>query len=278
VACLALAGAFASGNAADFLIVESIAALSVLNQYQEPLTAAERGAFLPYAPLAVQEADATIGDGLTRAMKCTYLGRTYYVLRDEAGGFAGDRGGSYRLRLRGCTSLKDTVELIAPARLSRRHGEQATVALARGERLVRVLRYGDACYALRLGPKPQFGWCPWSTAWRKPSASAAQQDRALPPELRRRLRERVAGANAAYRAYFDHFNRLTGKGKSVPQWKAAGDTTALRWRMSAPYDRTDELAESTDALVQEMAGMVIGRPFAVEFRDGELAVRAAESR
>jgi len=265
----------ATAETADYAILRSHETLTIFDHYQQPLSKEKRELLLPYAPLRVIENDRLLGDQITRALEVVFDGESYFVMRDEGGGLAGATGNEIRSTLRGATVMGDTVEagsgsiLFTPAAVT-----SGGVHLRKGERVARIFRHGGRYYVLRLERPQRYGWTPVRAAWNETSEEYKNEQ--LPTTLRERLIERVKEANNSYRAFFEHFNSVTGKDKKIPRWTAAPQGDKLHWVLTKPYDRTGELAESTHQLVQDLQSMLLGKPYVAVCDNGELVIRPRE--
>jgi|GEM_PF-1206113 len=271
-------------HAADYVVVSTPCSLSILNQFEQPLSAAECEALGRYPAMKILNNDATLGDQLTRAIKTEAAGRTYYLLTREGGGVEGPAS-VYRRIFKGCVPAGDTMEIVKGRSmvLYRRYpADGGSWKAAEGERLVRQFFYGGYCYVMKIGGRAEYGWCPREQpAWKKVTAAhggaaaAASMADTLPEALVARLKSRVDAANEAYRVYFRHFNELTGQQKTAPVWTRLEQENGLAWSLSNPYARTGELDESSRQLAQELAMLILGRPFRASYSGGVLRVEPA---
>jgi hypothetical protein len=109
--------------------------------------------------------------------------------------------------------------------------------------------------------------------WRVSEGPDESGDGSVPLDLRRWLLGRIDEINETYRRFFQHFNELTGRSKSAPAWTASGDDPdRLSWTLSRPYWESALLTESTRSLIQDLEGMLLGKPYAVSYTNGVLAV------
>ncbi|MBD3241823.1 MAG: hypothetical protein GF331_14640 [Chitinivibrionales bacterium] len=272
LALLVFAAAARGVERADFAIIESFDRLTVYNRYEQPLSEHERRSFLPFAPLRIRERDQVLGDMITRALSFTHKGETYYALHGHDGGRVDKR---FRRILTGCTVLDDTVVVTASnkVRFTPSLPNVRTLYLPKGERLARVFRSGNRCYVLRLGDRPMYGWSPARSAWRAPREADDLDDGTMSVGLRQRLLGRIDQINETYAQFFGHFSELTGEHRSVPVWMPAEQgADRLSWRLSKPYGNDERLTRSTRYLIEDLEGMLLGKPYTVTFSNGVLAV------
>jgi hypothetical protein len=265
-------------STADFILLKSPERFTIYNAYEQPLIGAERGSLAAFAPVQVVRLDDMLGDGITPAAKCRFHGSTLYLLTDGRRGFIGDEKKLYHQMLKGCILFDDTVETITAIRLSERHsGQGASWNAARGTVLYRQFQYGEQQCLIAAGAQARYGWCAATSrgSLRRVTRTAAPApDIPSSVEIQAILAVRIASANTAYRTFFDHFNQATGHLRSAPAWRPAA--AAMSWRLNAPYTATRELDESTRYLVRELENLLIGKPFRVLFRDGEISVTPRE--
>ncbi len=257
----------------DYLLLQAIAPFTVLSRYEQPLTAEERAEWLPGAPLRIDENKTTLGDGLTPALQGSYRGRTWYLQRDDTGRLLGDQPAK-RTVLNNCTELADTV-VVGPARsvlFSTRPNGSGGTYLPSGERLYRVFRKGTKSYCLRLGGTPAYGWCSGPGLEATAGARTHAADTGLSAGVLEAVGERISRANADYQVFFGHFSHRTGNRKSPPLWTRSGTGAATRWSLSAPYNRTGQLDNSTDVLVRDLQSLLAGQGYLARYRDGAIGL------
>jgi hypothetical protein len=266
-----------AAKSADFIVLLSPQALTIYNQYEQPLSATEKSQLSACVPMQIMQTDVRLGDQITRAMQCSFEQKTMYVLKDEQGEIINGKG-NFQI-LKACMLIEDTVEIVKDGAVpfSRQFPvSPSSSALKKGEALVVLFRYGNT-YAVRLDrdrPAERYGWCPAisQSAWRK-SKTVSVVDTVIAPLVRDELSARIERANELYKKFFNEFNHATGMQKSVPAWRPVTNGPGLTWTLNAPYDHTGELNESTERLVEEMRDVLIGKPFSAMYENGELTVK-----
>jgi hypothetical protein len=281
---LSLAMAPFAQNRADYFLIIDPSQYSISNEYQQPLSADEQRRFLPCSPLCIIEKEVIMGDQISRALKFSYLFETGYLLKDEKGGFTGEKNRSNRQILNGCETLGDTVEVIKDGlRITSIQGKNRTCK--KGERLLRVFRSSGKYYVLTLGAgNALFGWTSLEpkSSWQKSGKSLAMaggSDTLLPKALQDRLTKRIEQANQTYKAIFSHFNGLTGDDKSIPQWQGASTPGSMTFTLTGPWRNTDELTQSTRYLQRDLETMLLGTGFWLASEKGKIIINrnAAEN-
>jgi hypothetical protein len=257
-----------AGPRADFLILENPQTGRILNRYEQPLTRAEAALFLPNTPLEILNADDSLGDRLTPALRFRLGGEEYYLLKDTV---------EVR-KLAGCTPLDDTLLALKSGaiRFYEKYpagGKRRT--LEKGERLARVFQTRRATCLLLLGPEPAYGFSALTPgpAWEILQAAPAEQETNLSGQLRARLTARIEAANASYRAFFSYFNDLTKQARPVPVWRTGAQDPVLTFTLARlPGNDPVALLESTVRLVQDLENILIGKPFAVSYGEGRITI------
>jgi hypothetical protein len=263
-----------TAQTADFILLKSPRALTIFNQYEQPLTADEKAQLSIGAPMQIMKADVRLGDQITRAMQCSFEQKTYFLLKNENNELPGALGNVQILK--NCAILDDTVEIIGDAaRFSSEFPSRVfSVPLKKGAVVILIFRFNNV-YALKTtGPGALYGWSPISTqgAWRKKASAQISVDTALSSSIREELLGRIEAANESYKKFFEAFNHKTNSQKIIPEWKKLTTGSELRWRLNAPYDHIDELSESTKILVEQLRDILIGKPFTAIYEDGELTI------
>ena len=263
---------------ADYYIITNPVDYNIANQYQQAMSASDKLDKLAGAPLRVENPDLLSGDQISRVAKCFYHGDNYFLLKNDDGKFVGEKK-SERLVFRNCAIVEDTVVII-------NSGSLKIISLAgqvripgRGEKITRFFKSGTRYYVGAFDEKPFFGWCSMEpeTDWRKTEKTAIAKERpsdtSLPELYRQRIAEKIASANNAYKACFDHFNARTNDQKSVPSWRCENSGEGIRCELSEQWKTGDRLSESTDALVQELENILLGSDYGVKYEDGVMEIR-----
>jgi len=263
---------------ADFLLLARPAALSILNQYELKLPAAEKAGLPAGAPFRVIREQGTLGDQATPAREVRWQNRVYFLELDEAGKLKGEAAAGMQV-YKGCPVAGDTIRvekngilrLADPAAGGSRPGRGAP--LAKGEILIRQFKHRDQYYVLKPGPRPQYGWvnlaktAAW-TAVKKaaPVAVAAS----IPAAVQNQIIQRLQAANQAYRKFFAYFDQLNQEQKSPPRWTWQAGKDRITCRLNGPSG--PQLAASTPVLARNLENLLIGRPFRVTSAAGEITI------
>jgi len=265
---------------ADILILGSAESFSILNEYEQPMSADDKKAMGANAPFVIDEEDGTLGDQITRVMRATWLGSPRFFLKNDEGGLISKGASVYRRKFTGCTPVLDTVETTRDIVLAERYpSEGKMTTVGKGRPCVVLFKSGSYYYVTPADGGNRYGWCPVSSAssWKKVRGAAAQPDSVINPELRTRLTAKFERADAAYSRFFDHFSRRTGMEKSAPRWSFSASGAQLRWIMSEPYKSSGELDGSTAVLVKEIENILLGKPFLISYKNGVVLVGPREA-
>ncbi len=270
-----------TGEKADFLVVENIKIFSILDKYEQPLTESAKDRFLPYSPLQIVNADATLGDEITEALKFRYNRKTFFFLKDDNGNLIGDKKHLYSHILKKCTVIGDTIQITKrkAVLLSKQYPSKGRrVYLERNECCIRLFVYKGYHYVKTIGTSAQYGWCSFSSknGWKIARSVSKKREYNLNSVLKERIVSRIEKANTAYQQYFNHFNSITKQGKSIPQWRYSFDENTFHCTITGPYKNTEQLEESTYYLVQDIENMLLGKAFNVEYQTGEIIITKKE--
>jgi hypothetical protein len=262
---------------AEFIIVENPKRFSILNQYEQPLSASEKLRLVSYAPLEIVERKATLGDQITPVMKVRFDGRTLFLQRDGDGSLIGETGDGYRRIFRHCRMIQDTMTVIRSdaVSISRRFPASGqTIVAPRGSRVFRMFAYKGRYYVKLLEPRTAFGWTsPPADAWASVEGQQATVAHdGLDDAARARIETRIEEANRAYRRLFAFFNEHTGKHKAIPSWTLTDSDSGLLYTLDGPEDIERALDESARYLANDLRTLLLGRELAVSYEPGRIAV------
>jgi hypothetical protein len=247
----------------DFLIITNPDKLSILNQYEQPLTESEKKLIFPFMPFQIINPKEILGDQITEVTRCTNLGSTYFLLKNESGGFTGNEHITFQ-KISKCIILGDTVEVIRDFTLSQKFpskGIESTIK--KGESCIRIFQNGSNTYLLGLGKPQRYGWCTTSGVLKK--AIKIEQPEATVDfgYIAQRIQKRLDAANELYRNYFSYFNTLTHQQKSIPCWQFFAENGSYRCTLKGSQQTIVQLQQSTDYIVQDIEQLLLGKPFSI---------------
>jgi hypothetical protein len=262
---------------ADFLIASSPLAYTILNQYEQPLSGDEKKVFLPFMPLQIIREDDVLGDGVTDALKFRLRKSTYFLIKDEEGSLIGSDRQKFSEVLKGCSIINDTVEVIKDRTIlvsERYPGRGSRAYLKKGDILVRFFKHRDRFCLMRTGTKAGYVWSALEqeSALRTVQRRAKKQDYTITGEMQEGIKQILESANSAYHQYFNFFNGLTGKQKSVPHWNSEYDGTVLRCFLGGTVSNGKLLEASTQHIIRDVENILIGKPFSVIYKKGAIMI------
>jgi hypothetical protein len=262
---------------ADFLILSQPRDYTILNQYQQPITDAEKKLFVANAPLQIVNDNEILGDQLTRTLRFVFEGRTWFIEKDETGNFKGDKGKQFRQVLKKCVIIADTVQIQADRAVSFSEKYPPGLEsgwLKKGELVIRLFSCGGSCCVKRPGAKPEYGWGRFGpkTGWKR-LEQGAEKPQGLTDMLTERIVSRFKAANQTYAEYFSHFDKLTGQEKTVPAWRCEAKGGEVHCSLNAPYTSSSQLDESTQYLVRDLENVLIGKQCDVLYEKGEIFIK-----
>jgi len=261
----------------DFLILPQPRDYTIYNQYQQPVTDAEKTQFATNIPAQIENSNELLGDQITHALKFLFDGKPWFLQKDESGNFAGTGQNLRPQAYRKCEIVDDTVSVAEDHAVS--FSEKGPLVrssdfVRKGEVVERIFSFGSAFYSKRGTARPVYGWCTASraSAW-KPIAIAESIQDVFGSFSSDQVVRRFTEANKIYREYFDHFNAFTKQEKTVPAWQCVVQGNQVRCTLNMPYRETSQLDESTRCLVREVENMLIGKGYEVIANKGDVIVR-----
>ena len=247
----------------DFLIITNPDKLSILNQYEQPLTELEKKLIFPFMPFQIINPKEILGDQITEVIRCTNLGSTYFLLKNESGGFTGNDHITFQ-KISKCIVLGDTVEVVRDFTLSQKFptkGIESTIK--KGESCIRIFQNGSNTYLLGLGNPQRYGWCAASGVLKKAIKIENSEATVDLVDIGQRVQKRLDAANELYKNYFSYFNDLTDQQKSIPYWQTFSENGGYRCTLKGSRQTIAQLQQSTDYIVQDIKQLLLGKPFSV---------------
>jgi hypothetical protein len=261
---------------ADILLLSHPESYTILNQYQQLVTATEKKMFVANAPLQIEAENEVLGDQITPALKFSFEGKIWFLQKDEKGILLGDKGKQNRQVLKKCAIIGDTVQITADKSIPFAEKGPFSVEagfLKKGEQIIRLFSYNGVCCVKRPGAKSQYGWSRFgqNAGWKRQKQVVEKQED-LTDELTRRILLRFESANKTYKEYFTNFAELTRQEKTAPVWKCEVRKNEVRCTLNKPYTTTSLLDESTKYLLRDIENMLIGKHFDVAVENGSITV------
>ncbi len=275
--CAILVGRAQSKQAVDVMIVDKPHTFKILNKYEQPLTPDEEQRLTSYSPFEIVEQQALLGDQITPAMKVRLEGETFYLQKKSDGALIGDNRPGYRQIFKNCRVIDDTMHVVRDnaVLLAEQYPSSGKRTYAQQGQLVqRLFVYRNRYYVKTLGPKPVFGWTsPAANAWKPLESRMQPKSDTIPADVQQQIAQRLESANRTYQQFFAHFNKLTGKQKSVPTWKKVEQSKHLVYRLNASRTTLDNLQQSTAQLLEELELALLGKNVSVNYENGRIAFK-----
>lgn len=259
----------------DFFIIDNPSGLSILNQYEQPLTDAEKRELPARFPLQITDSKSILGDQITEAIRCLNNGNTFFLLRNDNGNFKGSNKLSYN-RISGCTPLGDTVTLtedvfITPT-LTSSHG----IKLVKGSTVLRVFQKSPYVFLFSIGQNRQYGWCSRLNIYKKTEKSQVKTAEFNTTDVLPAVKKRLEAANTSYRNIFSFFNDLTKQEKNIPFWEVTDNgKDSFKCTLRGSRQTIAQMESSTKYVVQDIEQMLLGKPFRVNFTDNIMTITRA---
>lgn len=259
-----------SQQRADFIVIEKPQRLTILNQYQQQISAQEKSSLKPFSPYRIIADDEMLGDGLTLCTKVEASGATMYFVKEEAGELIGaEDARTYR----NVVALADTITIIKRNVIELFDaGGRRRSPLAEGTRLRRVFQSSRLTYVHVLA-SGAFGWVNLrggeNEKWMVVRAATTEKtlDQLLPD-----IQLKLNGVNAQLAKLYDIWNRKTTEYRIPPQWSLQPSGNALVATLSG-----DSLAqfyrESTRWLSKDIELLLLGTNFRTAATTGRIEIR-----
>lgn len=261
-------------NRADFLIVSNPGELSILNHFEQTISSSEKEhIFIPYSPLRIIDRNTTLGDQITEALKFIYNEDTWYIQKNDKGNFSGALQ-KYQKTFLNCEIIDDTVGLTKSIRLYEKYPSSGnSFIIDKPSSVKRVFKYQKGYYLYSFDLPGKYGW------YNGPSSvflvkKTAQKSNQIQDNLILRIQTRIQSVNEKYHGLFKHFNEITNQQKSIPEWIIEEDKDIIKCRLNGSSEIINQLEQSTQYVVQDIKQLLLGKPFAVEYQNGLITIRA----
>jgi hypothetical protein len=263
----------------SFLILQNPLQVTIFDKYEQALDENQKKYFLPYSPFLIVRRSAVLGDQITKAVEFKFRDDSYYILKNDKGGFVGDSKDHYKKLFVNAVEVNDTVEILENDALKMYEiyplqGEQTY--LKKNDMVIRVFKYEKVYYILHNGQKPEYGWCRLEPkkAWKKviEALKPVEQVSGETGEVFQSIIDRMQGVNNIYAQYFAYFNKKTALQKSVPRWECAIQGDILTCTLKGIVVK-ENLEESTRYLKQEVENILIGKSFSVSHQSGVIRIQ-----
>jgi hypothetical protein len=273
---LLLTSAAGGQTGTEFMTVERVDQLRVLNRYQQEASAAERRFLVPFAPLRVISKSVLLSDGYTPAMEVEAGGEQLFLLRDQHGDLAPNGSAGVVQTFPRAVPLTDSVVILAGGMLSFSPVTSSPALLPAGRHLLRFFHQEGKTYCRTEGPSPAFGWVVLprdgeGRSWKRLPAGPATAPRGT-SDIPRRIRERLADVNRALRSFFECLTAETGQVKNIPRWEVQEDAGGLVCTLTGTT-RPELFRESSEYLVRDVENILLGSGAQVISGPGTIDIR-----
>jgi hypothetical protein len=253
-------------DASEFFTFLSIAKVTLLDSYEQPMSESDRNALGSGFPLEIINNNITLGDQITDAIKCKNNDRFYYLLRDESGSFTGSTKTSFQKHT-AVTSLWDTVELTSNATLS----TASPQLLSKGTTVIRVFQKAGSTYVF-APERNVYGFVQGTSMFRKRTAAFSQPVKVTTNDIIESIKRRLDAANERYTSTFNFFNTHTGQQKSVPSWYIESDGKTMICTLKGSKQTITQMEHSTSYIVKDIEHFLLGKPYSVRYDNYQITI------
>lgn len=237
---------------ADYLLLNSAQQTNILNIYEQR----SNQAFLPGTPFRIIDDDYTLSDGITLAKKCTFEGKTYFLVQYDAG----------FTTIENAIVLNDTIQLVKDG-LNLKELNNNSNPLKANSYLKRYFLKGNKTYVLA----DKFGWVQLKASDWKPVLAQKAEQELFPEKIRLRILSTIETMNQNYRNYFSFFNKHHNKNLPIPQWQTQVDEAQIVLNLDATNYK-EQLKNSTLAFQDEINRMLLGTELHCIKQDEQLII------
>ncbi len=252
--------------AVDFYIFSSIAKVTLLDSYEQPMSESDKKALGSGFPLEIINSKITLGDQITDAIKCKNNDRLYYLIRDENGGFAGSANTSLQKQT-SVVSLWDTVELTSIATMS----GASPHSLSKGSTVIRVFQKAGSTYVF-APERNAYGFIQSTTIFRKQTDAVSQSVKVTTNDILESIRRRLDAANEHYTSMFNFFNTHTHQQKSIPNWHIESDGKRVVCTLKGSKQTIVQMEQSTSYIVKDIEKFLLSKPYTVRYENFQIII------
>jgi len=270
--------AFSQRSAApEYIIIQNVDQLLIYNKYQQKTSPRERRVFVPFVPIRILDAEATLNDNYTLCMRVEVQGVLFYLIKNDKSTLMGAGKFGFHEVYNNVTLLQDTLQLVENSGailISPNRTHQAPVT--RGKSIARYFHDGDLTYVRVLGGLPNYGWIRFSeqvkAAVRHEEKRNLISDQAMSPAVLQRIDRKFFEANSVLSKLFLYFNKQKKQKKAIPQWHSASSDRTLAYKLE-PDSYALSFSESDQYLTRDLENILLGTPYAVFYTPGRISIR-----
>ncbi|MBF0430945.1 MAG: hypothetical protein HQK83_06675 [Fibrobacteria bacterium] len=267
-------------SATDYLLLGTPKAYVILNSYEQPLSEEEWKRFPSNTPGRVLNKTVTLGDGISKALSFELDEENYFLQKDDNGRFTASGTASQKhLMFKNCQQIKDTIIVTKNRKVLFGQGiKQNTPGtfLEEGDELLRLFKYHGKFFLKKLSGEQNWGWTSLSSrsVWKQKKERTAKKEAHLSQELIKQIKEKLSFANKSYHQFYTAFNKLSGTARKPPLWQYSVNKNTVRCILKGSPELPEQLKNSNKVLAGEIENLVMGQPFIVRFRNGEITIMA----
>ena len=260
---------------ATFYLLGDPTAVSLIDQYEQPLSETQKKAVPPYAPFELIKTKIFMGDQITQAMQLSYFGTPYFIRLDERGIPAELSHDKLVRKYPGCIPKYDTL-IVNQSSVAIYHSfppKGKSFRIKKGETVIRVFTYRGASFLMYPNDKPAFGWTYLSKgSLRSPITSRGKAADGFSP-LHTRIMHRLQSADERYKILITYFNGITGQQKSIPHWSFSVEGDKHFYTLEGSPETVNQLASSTESIVSDIERILLGKPYSVYHEQGNITIK-----
>ncbi|MDO5575726.1 MAG: hypothetical protein Q4F84_01490 [Fibrobacter sp.] len=262
-------------NSADFLILSSPSDLTILNHFEQTVSADEKKQIiLPYSPLQIIEKNTTLGDQITEALRFEYKGKTWFIQKNEKGNFAGLKQG-YQKTFQKCELINDTVTLTKSIRIYEQYPSSGKFSTVSPGSVERVFKFQNCYYVYSFENPQKYGWYSGASSVFEKKKTVSKSS-LIQSDFVNRIESRLKTINEMYTGFFGHFNDITNQQKSIPVWTTEKSGSVIKCKLVGSVEIVDQLEMSTQYVVQEIRQILAGKPYMADYQNGEIIIRQTQ--
>jgi len=257
----------------EFYIIENPSALTILNQYEQPLTDTEKKALAPFFPLEIINKKDVLGDQITEVIKCKNSGSIFFLLLNDNGSIKGSERCGFQ-NISGCTVLGDSAAITKDIMLSSKLTDSRPgITVKKGSMVIRIFQKGTKTFLYSTEEQKRYGWCTETGIFKKAIKAALKAAPVNASEIMRPVRKRLETANENYKNIFTFLNELSRQQKSIPIWKIEDkESASFVCTLTGSKQTVSQMESSTKYIVQDIEHLLLGKPFSVTFTNNTITI------
>ncbi len=248
----------------NYMIINQPQSVTLLNKYEQRLSPSELNDFPEYLPAEVIDANVTLSDDYTQAIKVRYKDQILYVPVQSS------QLSNFQM-YDNVSQILDTVYVFESGKMALQSPDREKsdkLLIPRNTQVIRIFKYRSDHYVFIPGQVNRYGWMrfPNNKFWGKREDVPQRQDSTTDEIVFGKIVAKTEQVNLVFENLFEVLNDQTGSSQITPQWQIKQEDGSLQLDF-VPDKYASDFSESNARFIQEIEYLLLGSKYRLQTSD-----------